>query len=50
MHNDMQEIEYCVGELDEEEYERNCWWSADLQPLAGGCVFEAKAAGTRYVH
>jgi len=45
----MQEIKYCMGELNENEYEMNCWWAADLQPLSGGCIFEAKASGTGYM-
>ena len=47
-YNDMQEIKYCMGELNEDEYEMNCWWADDLQPLSGGCIFKAKASGTGY--
>jgi hypothetical protein len=47
-YNDMQEIKYCVGELNEDEYEMNHWQAADLQPLSGGCIFEAKESRTGY--
>ena len=47
-YNDMQEIKYTMGELNEDEYEMNCWWADDLQPLPGGCIFKAKASGTGY--
>jgi len=48
-YNELQEVEYCAGELDQEEYERYRWWAVDLQPLAGGRIFEAKVAGTGYM-
>jgi hypothetical protein len=47
-YNDMQEIKYCMGELNEDEYEMNHWQAADLQPLSGGCIFEAKESRTGY--
>ena len=50
MYNELQEVEYYTGELNEEEFERYCWRAVDLQPLAGGHIFEAKVAGTGYTH
>jgi hypothetical protein len=48
-YNELQEVEYCAGELDEEEYLRDCWRARDVQLPAGGRVFEARVAGTGYV-
>ena len=39
-----------AGELDKEEYLRDCWWARDMRPPAGGWVFEARVDGTGYVH
>jgi hypothetical protein len=40
--NKLQQVEYCSGELDKEEYLWNCWWARDLRPLSGCWVFMAR--------
>jgi len=42
--NQMQEVEYGAGKLDNEEYHRNLWHEIDLQPEVG-CRFTPKLEG-----
>ena len=46
--NDMWEVEWCAGELSEEEYERCRFWDEELRPARGGRVFYLRYAGTGY--
>ncbi len=41
----MQEVEYCVGDLGEDEYEANLWQDHDLRPQSDGRTFKAKVMG-----
>ena len=46
--NDMREVEWCAGELGEEEYERCLYRGAKLRLAWGGQVFYPRYAGTGY--
>ncbi len=35
-YNDMREVEWCAGELGEEEYEQCLFWGTELRPAWGG--------------
>ena len=48
--NDMWDVEWCAGELGEEEYERCLYRDAKLRPAQGGRVFYLRYAETRYKH
>ena len=47
-YNDMREVEWCAGELGEEEYERCQFRDAELRPAWGGRVFYPRYARTGY--
>ena len=47
-YNDMLEVEWCAGELGEEEYEQCPCQDAELRPARGGRVFYPRYAGTGY--
>ena len=46
--NALQEVEWCAGDLDEEEYEESLFRGTDLRPLPGGRMFKPRVAGTGY--
>ena len=46
--NDMQEVEWCAGELGEEEYELCRCRDAELRRARGGRMFYPRYAGTGY--
>ena len=48
--NDMREVEWCAGELGEEEYEWCLYRDAKLRPARGRRVFYLRYAGTGYEH
>mgnify|MGYP006185700031 CR=1 FL=1 len=48
MYNDMREVEWCAGELGEEEYEQCLYRGSELRPARGGRVFNPRYAGTGY--
>ncbi len=48
MYNDMREVEWCAGELGEEEYEQCLYRDTELRPAWGGRVFYPRYAGTGY--
>ena len=50
MYNDMREVEWCAGELGEEEYEQCLYWVTELRPAQGGQVFYPRYAGAGYKH
>ena len=46
----MREVEWCAGELGEEEYEQSLYRGTELRPAQGGQVFNPRCAGTEYEH
>ena len=44
----MREVEWCAGELGEEEYEQCRYRGSELRPAWGGRVFNPRYAGTGY--
>ena len=44
----MQEVEWCAGELGEEEYKQSLYSGAELRPAWGGQVFKPRYDGTGY--
>ena len=47
-YNNMQEVEWCTGELGEEEYEQCLYWDTELRPARGDRVFDPRCAGAGY--
>ncbi len=44
----MREVEWCTGELNEEEYEQSLYRGAELRPAHVGWVFQVRYDGTGY--
>ena len=49
-YNDMLEVEWCAGELGEEEYEQSLYQGTELRPAWGSRVFDPRCARTGYEH
>ena len=50
MWNEIREVEYCMGDLGEDEDVASLLWDHELRPRSNGRTFEAKVAGTGYEH